>query len=186
MKHPTTSGEKALTLANVDKLLSVVNEIKGEALLRLAITGGLRREDIVKIMVKDVDLINSGVTFYQHKKKNHHTVYLPCSTILCIEKLINSNKRLGSPYVFPASNPKNHISSRTAYNILQKYLNLAGLPSIPFHALRSTCIKLCQLRGWSPEQTSKHVDDSMRTIQLHYTTPSHEERKEVAKDKAIL
>lgn len=181
-----TSGEKALTLAKVEKLLEAVNDIKPEALLRLAITGGIRREDIVKVLVKDIDVSGSSVTFYQHKKKNHHTVFLPSSTIRTLEKLVNVNKRLNTPYLFPASDPKKHISSRTAYNVLQKYLKVAGLPSIPFHALRSTCVKLCQIRGWSPEQSAKHLDDTIKTIQRHYTTPSQEERKEVANEKAIL
>lgn len=182
----TTSGEQALTLGKVEKLLAVVSDVKSDALLRLAITGGLRREDIVKVMVKDVNLASGSVTFYQHKKKNHHTVYLPESTMLSIVRLINMNKRLSSPYLFPSSKPKKPISSRTAYNILQKYLQLAGLPSIPFHALRSTCVKLCQARGWSPEQAAKHIDDTLTTIQRHYTTPSQEERQEVAKEKAII
>lgn len=186
MKDRVTSGERSLTLAKVEKLFSVINDIRHEALLRLAVTGGLRREDIVKVMVKDLDIANSSLTFYQRKKRNHHVVYLPCSTVNALEKLINSNKRLNSSYIFPSSKPKRPISSRTAYNILQRYLQLAGLDSIPFHALRSTCIKLCQIRGWSPEQTSKHIDDTIRTIQRHYTTPSHEERKEVAIVKAIL
>jgi len=181
-----TSGEKALTLSKIDQLLMVVNDVNSDALLRLALTGGLRREDIVKVLVKDVDVGAMSITFYQHKKKNHHTVFIPISTMLSIEKLLNMNRRLKSPYLFPSSDPKKHISSRTAYNILQRYLNLAGLPSIPFHALRSTCVKLCQSKGWTPEQSAKHLDDKISTIQLHYTTPSQEERREVAKDKAIL
>jgi len=181
-----TSGEKALTIGAVEKLLDVINDIRDETLLRLAITGGLRREDIVKIFIKDIDFDNCAVTFYQHKKKNIHTVFLPDSTMLSLEKLIRVQKRLKSPYLFPSSKPKRHLSSRTAYNILQKYLKIAGLPSIPFHALRSTCVKLCQARGWSPEQSAKHIDDTLTTIQRHYTTPSEEERKETAKEKPIL
>lgn len=181
-----TSGEQALTPSKIEKLLSVVDEVKCDALLRLAISGGIRREDIVKILVKDIDIERRSVTFYQHKKKNHHTIYIPLSTVKAIEKLINVNKRMNSPYLFPSNSPKKPISSRTAYNILQKYLKLSGLNSAPFHALRSTCAKLCQSKGWSPEQTAKHLDDTLKTIQRHYTTPSQEEREEVAREKAIL
>ncbi len=181
-----TSGEKALTPSNVDKLLTIVNDINHEGLLKLAICGGLRREDIVQVFVKDIDFQEASVTFYQHKKKNHHTVYLPRSVIVTLEKIIKINKRVNSPYLFPSTNPKKHISSRTAYNILQRYLKLAGLETIPFHALRSTCVKLCQSKGWTPEQSAKHLDDTITTIQKHYTTPSQDERKEVANEKAIL
>ena len=181
-----TSGEQSLTPGKVEKLLSVIGDVYDDAFLRLAITGGLRRDDMVNVLAKDVNFKEGSVTFYQHKKRNHHTVYLPHSTMLALERLMNMNKRLGSPYLFPSKRPKKPISSRTAYNILQKYLNLAGLPSIPFHALRSTCIKMCQIRGWTPRQTGKHVDDKQSTIERHYTTPSQEERKEVAREKAIL
>lgn len=184
-----TSGEKALTPAKVETLLNSVNDLTDEALLKLAIGGGLRREDIVKVFVKDVNIKEGSVTFYQKKKSNHHTVYLPPSVMLTLEKLINLHKerKTGNPYLFPAHGfSKKPISSRTAYNILQKHLKAAGMESIPFHALRGTCVKLCQAKGWNTAQTAKHIDDRINTVLQYYATPSESERKEAAKEKAIL
>ena len=75
-------------------------------------------------------------------KKRFWTVFLPLNVINTIAMSIKSNPK--SPYLFPAKNPKKHIADRTAYNILQKYLKKADINSKPFHALRSTCIKIAQ------------------------------------------
>jgi len=86
-----------------------------------------------------------------------------------------------SPY-----NHKKHISGRQIYSRFQKYLNAAGIESKPFHALRATCIKLCQRRGWSVEQAAKLLGDTIRVVQEHYTTPSNEELKQVARERPII
>lgn len=183
MKTKTTSGEKSLTRKQVKELLAVVNVLEDKALLELAISGGLRRSDIVAINSKDVDFENSCITFYEKKKSKFHTVFLPERVMNTIEMSMNAN---GSRFLFPSNREDSHISSRTAYNKLQMYLKKAKIKSIPFHALRSTCIKLCQIEGWSETKTAKHVDDTVRTIQNHYTTPSVEEMKETAREKPIL
>ena len=58
-----TSGEKALTKSQVDKLLSVITDINHEALIRLAICSGIRREDLVGIKTKDVNTVDNSITF---------------------------------------------------------------------------------------------------------------------------
>jgi integrase len=90
--------------------------------------------------------------------------------------------------MFPKeNNVKKHLCSKTAYNMLQRNLSKLGFKeNVPFHALRATCIKLCQKAGWTPEQTSKHVGDTIRVIQEHYSTPSIEEMKSVTRSKPIL
>lgn len=178
------TGEKALTEAKVKKLFSVVTDLKDLALLQIAIAGGVRRKDIVAIEKNNIDYKNNSITFYEHKKRRILTVFLPRNVMNTIAMLDKSNKK--SPYLFYSKDNKGHIASKTAYNILQKYLVIAGIESIPFHALRSTCIKLCERRGWTEQQTAKHTGDTVRVIQEHYLTPSVEEMKEVAQDKAIL
>ena len=69
---------------------------------------------------------------------------------------------------------------------MQFYLDRAGLPRRPIHARRATCIKLCQGRGWSAEQTAELVGDEVKTIQEHYLTPSVEEMRAVMEDKPVI
>ena len=178
------SGEFSLTEGQVEKLLQNVTGLSELCLLKLALSVGVRRLDIVNIKSADVDLEKSTVTFYQHKKKNTITRPVPITVMQSLEMWLNINK---SSWLFPGVyNSKVHMSDRHAYNVLQKCLERAGLPKRPFHALRATCTKLCQKNGWTPEQTAWLIDDSVKTVQEHYTTPSDEEMKEVVKEKGIL
>lgn len=183
IEKPVTSGEKALTSEQVKKLLSVIADINHRALIKLAISGGIRRSDIVSILSNNVNEQNLSVSFHQKKKKNFHTVFVSQSVMNDLLAIMRINK---SKWLFIGRKKDTHLSSRQAYNILRKYTQKAGLPDIPFHALRATCIKICQVKGWSPMQTAKHVDDKMETIENHYLTPSIEERKETAIERAIL
>lgn len=179
-----TSGELALTEGQVEKLLSSVTELSELCLLKLALSAGIRRTDIVSIKSADINFDSSTVTFYEQKKRRTKVVPIPESTLRSLRMWLNINK---SSWLFPGIyDKKKHMSDRHAYNVLQRCLKNAGLPSRPFHALRATCTKLCQSRGWSPEQTAKLIGDSVKTVQEHYTTPSDEEMKEVAKEKSIL
>lgn len=181
----TTTGELALTEDGVRKLLAVVTDLNHLGLLQLAIATGMRREDIVNVLAKDVDFDRSAVTFYEHKKRHNHTAYISQTVANTLKMMININK--GAAYLFPSNwGSKDHISSRTAYNILQEYLTKASLPQTPFHALRATCVKLCQKRGWTIEETAKHIDDSIAVTQKHYSTPSDPEMAEVMRNKPLL
>jgi integrase len=170
------TGEKALTYEQVQKLLSQVGiPLQEEALLRLALDGGLRREDIVGVRRPDVKLEESQVLFYEHKKRRNWQVFLEPATMKALSQAMAASSGI---WLFPAANQKKHIASRTAYNILQRNLLACGVESKPFHALRSTCMKLKQKAGWPVEMTAKHTGDTIRVVQEHYLTPSLEEMRE--------
>ena len=179
-----TSGEKALTKDQVKKLLSSITDLEEEALLRLALNAGIRRNDIVGIKRDGTNTTLRKVGFWESKKKRFKTVDISEETARVLEMWLNATKNIKSDYVFPPRKKGAvHMGDATAYRILQDNLLKAGLPRRPFHALRSTCIKLCQAQGWEIEKTAKHVGDSVRVIQEHYTTPSEEEMSEAMKNK---
>ena len=182
------TGRKTLTEAQLNKFLSVITDINHLALFKLAVSTGLRRGDIVKVRVNGFDYDNKSITFYEEKKKRIKTVFIPESVANTIQMVLNANPR--EIYIFHGSSEKchnkGHISSKTAYNIFQRYLKKSGLEQRPFHSLRATCIKLCQKRGWKPEETAELVGDTLRVIQEHYTIPSDDDMKEVSKNKAII
>ena len=185
-KHYGTSGEHSLTEEDVNKLLAVINHLEDEVLIRLAVSTGIRREDIVAIPLSGVDFEQGIVSYYETKKKRPWKANFGGTTLTVLQKYRRTLPS-GARYLFPKrTNPAKHISGRTAYNILQRWLIAAKLKSRPFHALRSTCIKLCQKRGWLPEQTMALTGDTLRTIQEHYSTPTAEEMRAVSSDKAIL
>ena len=182
------SGEKALTPSQVETLFSVIDNLMHEGLFKLAVAGGLRRDDVVHVRQADVNAAENTVTFFEKKKKRTKVVYVSSDVM----KTLSQIKKIysGETYLFPgrseAKHGKGHVSSKGAYNLFQMYLLRAGLKKRPFHALRATCIKICQSKGWSPEQTAKHVGDKISTIQEHYLTPSNDEMKAVALEKPLI
>lgn len=188
MKKKYKTGQKALTEDNIDKLLNVITDLKQLGLIQLAIAGGIRREDIVRIKSNDVNPEDGSITFYEHKKKRTKKIYIPKTVMNTLEMIIKSNKK--EEFLFPGKSEsrygKGHISGKTAYNIFNRYLKKADLDPRPFHALRASCMKLCQKRGWTPEQTAEHTGDTIKVIQEHYSTPSTEEMKETVNKKELL
>lgn len=181
------TGEKALTSVQVDQLLDKITNLHDLGLVQLGISTGMRREDIVSVKSGDINIDNCSVTFYEHKKKKSRTIYISENVVNTLRMIIKVNNK--STYLFPSRSKKTrsgHLSGRAAYNILNKYLRLAGLPSKPFHSLRGTCYKLCQKKGWSPEMAAEHIGDTLGVAQRHYAVPSQEELKEAATTKAII
>ena len=171
------SGEKALTRAEYEKILSVCDTFEDELFIRLAVATGLRREDFVNIRIKDIDLSNRLLLFNERKKKRIRSI--PLSKDLCslIEKYVKIIPK-EQERLFP-------FSSRTAYNRLQELCKKAGVAPRPFHALRATCMKFCQHAGWTLEQTAALVGDTIEVVQEHYLTPSFDEMREVVEEKKI-
>lgn len=184
-KEKYKSGQKALTVTQVPHLLSVIINLQDDALLRLAISGGIRRYDIVNILDSNVNFKENYVEFAE--KKKHGKI----KRVYCSQEVMNTLakwmqlKKKGNPYLFPGRGKK-PLSDKTAYNILQANLKRAGLPSIPFHALRATSYKLAKAKGWSPREAAEHIGDSTRVAEEHYGTPSTEEMKSKAMNNPII
>lgn len=187
-KQRYKSGQKSLTQAQVQQFFLYVTDLNHLGLFQLAITTGIRREDIVHIKLKDIDFEKNTVTFYESKKKRIKTVHIPVTVANTLKMIANINSK--ETYIFVGRADKlygkGHLSGRNAYNLFQKYLKKAGLKPRPFHAIRATCIKLCQLKGWSMEQTAELVGDTIEVIREHYTTPSDDEMREVVDNKPII
>lgn len=182
-KKGSTSGEKALTKGQVEKLIATIDVLNDRGLICLGIDAGIRRGDIIKINKRDVNVEERSVTYYEHKKRRTKTVYIGQNTMTTLKMIIDNNR---SSWLFPSCNHKKHISSKTAYNILNKYLMRLNIPKRGFHSLRGTCVKLKREAGWTREEVSKLVGDRPETVDQYYNTPSDEEMKEKAKERAII
>ncbi|HKN06018.1 MAG TPA: tyrosine-type recombinase/integrase [Thermoplasmata archaeon] len=180
------TGRDALTEDEVREVLRFTSSLRDHILLRLAVTTGIRREDLIGIERSGVNLETGEIQFYEAKKRRQHLVRVSGETLEWLRRYANS--LLGdSRYLFPSSHRGvKHLDGKTAWNVLQRALRLAGLHPRPFHALRATCVKLAQRRGWSPEQVSELTGDTIRVIQQHYATPSHDEMTEVVREKPLL
>jgi integrase len=177
------TGELSFTPREYEKILTVCNTLEEELLIQMAVSTGLRRIDISRIRIGDIDLSNGHLAYYEHKKRRNRVIPLSPKILQLLKKYLNSLPK-NQEYLF--SWGKNQYGDRTAYRRVQDLCDRAGIPRRPFHALRATCIKFCQKAGWSPEQVSELTGDTIRVIQEHYATPSKQEMCELVREKEII
>jgi integrase len=176
---PYKTGEFALTPTEYDKLLESCSSIEDETLIKFTVATGLRRADIVRVELQNLDTDSGKVTFSEKKKGGRiRTIYVGPKLRQLLNKYLKTTPKT-QKMLFG-------FSERTAYNKLQRLCDIAGIPQRPFHALRATCMKRCQRAGWTPEQVVDLTGDTLRVIQEHYATPSSSEMQEVSVNKEII
>lgn len=179
MSEKYTVGKDALTPKEYTELCDACDSIVDETLLKFTTSTGLRREDVVAVEWKNVNLTSGTITFSEKKKGGRiRTIHIGEKMRVLLVKY-NKTCKNNQKYVFD-------FCGRTAYNKLQNLCDVAGIRRRPFHALRATCVKRCQAAGWTPEQVCELTGDSLRVIQEHYATPSSSEMQEVAKAREIV
>lgn len=186
-KQKKTSGEKSLTAGEVEKLLSVVDRLSHEVLLRIEIECGLRRSDLVRIEIGNIDFDN-GFLYYKEKKKGDriHKVALGESLMVLLKKYLRTLPK-SEKWLLPSPlKGKGHLSDRQTWNIFNNYLKISELESRGVHSLRATCVKLRLRSGWSESEVARHINDSIRVVHEHYNTPSDDEMREVVRNKPLF
>lgn len=192
LRKAIKTGKHSLNFEQVKQLLSIIDNVRDEALLYLALDIGARREDIVRIKISDIDFKENLISYYQKKKGYVHKAHIESKTNIILKKYLSTRKD-NKRWLFPSgykNSTEGHLSGRRAYAIYRKHLLNARIiteeENKPFHSLRSTCIKLKQKAGWIPTQTAEHIDDSLRVIESHYMTPTFDEMKKLSEEKPAL
>lgn len=184
-KKSITSGENALTDDEVEKLYKSLDDMRDVVLIKLAISTGIRRKDIVNIQRQDIE--HNKITFFERKKGALHSVPISDEMYNTIQMYLKLSRR--SKWLFPS--PKmgkfktKHLHDRQCWDILNEALGKIGLHQRPFHSLRATCVKRAQRKGWSIEQVMKLTNDSFATIKLHYDTPTQQEMVDAVMSKPL-
>ena len=170
-RKPKPYRSNSLTIEEQERLLSVTESFEDLTLFRLALSTGLRREDIANIEVGNIDLDNRQLRFWESKKRRWWTVPLTIECCQEINRLLNT---------FPNGRKKLFdMTGRTAYNRLQKYLEKAGIKKeLSFHDLRRSFIKTAKRKGLSPKAVSQITGDTLATIEKSYANLDMEELKE--------
>lgn len=181
------TGEKALSPKQQEEVIAVLESYRDEVLIKLTLSLGCRRADIVRIEWSNVLFDENTIHYHERKKGDKlHTAFVSTE----IMQMLKRHRRISTGrWLFPGERCNEHLSGRTAYNILSRAMKKAGLIKEdgchPFHALRATCIKNSQRAGWSQQTTASHVNDDVRVIEKHYKVPSLSERKQAAMEKPI-
>ncbi len=180
------AGSLALTPDEVRRLLAPIDRLEERALLELAVTTGIRREDLVAIPLEGIDLESGMLTFYESKKRRTRRLPLDGTALVTLRSYVRTIPK-GERWLFPSPRLKGrHQTGRFAWNILNRWLDVAGLPRRPFHALRATAYKLAKARGWPVEQAAALLGDTIRVAMEFYGVATPGELREVVREKPLL
>jgi site-specific recombinase XerD len=133
-------GEKklpiVLSLSEVEKLINVTNNLKHKALLMLAYSSGLRREEIQLIKPSAIDSSRMQVHVVQGKGKKDRYSILSSKALDLLRIYYKYEKP--SVYLFETQGKKGqHLSASTLNCIVKKNAAKAGIKKqISFHTLR--------------------------------------------------
>lgn len=180
------AGSVALTPDEVRRLLAPIDRLEERALLELAVTSGIRREDVVAVPLEGLDLDEGWVTFYESKKRRTRRIPLDRACLVTLRSYARTLPK-GERWLFPSPRRVGrHETGRFAWTILNRWLDRTGLARRPFHALRATAYKLAKSKGWSVEQAAALLGDSIRIAMEFYGVTTPGELRDVMRERPLL
>jgi integrase len=183
------AAHHSLTPLEVDELLATVGDARDLALLSLAIATGMRREDVVSVKTADYNRERRTISYVEKKKRNRVRADVPLDPKAAtrLDLYLGARGR-ESVWLFPSDLPssRNHLSSRTAWNVLNRWCRAAGLAPRPFHSLRATCYKLAKARGWPVELAAWVIGDTIRVAQEFYGVATPGEVAAMLRERPLL
>jgi integrase len=161
----------AFSESQLKQLILSCPTLADRIMILLASRYGFRRDDVVKIKVANVNLKDSTLTYYEHKKNKDRTIPLEPDVVSELRIYMNTLKK-DAMYLLPWQD------GTTAWRHLQEICEIAGIPvpvgrtGRPFHALRGTCVKMRQKQGWTLNEVAALIGDEVDTVAQHYATVS--------------
>lgn len=153
--------KESLTFEELAAILSQCDTLEDECLVKLAVTTGIRREDIVKIEVMNINLDRGTIVFWEEKKDRPWMVALEPDMVKTLRQYLNTLPN-GEKYLFS-------FTGRTAYNKFQGLCKVAGISKhLSFHALRRSFIRLSKQLGRDIRFVMDQTGDSARVIMDEY------------------
>jgi len=170
--------KESLTFEELQRVIAVCESLEDKALIELAVTTGIRREDIVAIELSNIDLERRTLTFWEEKKDRWWNVALEPEVVQTLQMFINQNPNRKLLFKF---------SGRTAYNKFQALLKKAGITKhLPFHALRRSFIRLSKRMGRDIRFVMDQTGDTARVIIEEYEGYDVDELAEMTQQDGIL
>ncbi len=135
----------SLDIEQTQKLRDALRGHELETLITLALATGLRRDELLSLKWQDIDLDAHEITVQSTKTKDYYSVHIPddVASLLKQHALRQEQARLTAgltwanlDLVFPDSHGE-PLTARQLLSAFREIRDLAGLPRISFHDLRS-------------------------------------------------
>ena len=155
-RHPN----RALTEAQIRNLLSTIENIRDDALIRLGLSVGLRVSEVVTIRTSEIDFDRGLIKIWDEKKDKWRSIMPTMETMGTLKKYLNA---LPKPpqYLFP-------MAAKTVERIIQGYSKRALGFAISWHSLRTTYVSRSVELEQSPVVVMANTGDSPATILKYY------------------
>ncbi len=155
-RHPN----RPLTEAQIRTLLSSLDDIRDDALIRLGLSVGMRVSEVVTIRTSEIDFDQGLIKIWDEKKDKWRLVMPTLETMTAIKRYLNTLRRQPQ-YLFP-------ITTKTVERIIQGYSKKALGFVISWHSLRTTYVSRSVELEQSPAVVMANTGDSPATILKYY------------------
>lgn len=152
---------RALTEQQIRILLSSIENIRDDALIRLGLSVGLRVSEVVSIRTSEIDFDRGVIKIWDEKKDRWRLVMPTLESLSAIKKYLNSLPKQPQ-YLFA-------ITAKTVERIIQKYSKQVVGFAISWHSLRTTYVSRSVELEQSPAVVMLNTGDSPATILKYYT-----------------
>lgn len=163
-----------LSIEEMERLINVNRNLKHKAIIMLAYSSGLRRNELLNLLPNHIDSQRMQVRVMQGKGKKDRYTLLSRKTL----EVLRIYYKFARPakYLFEPQNSKGKpLSETTLAKIVKNKLELAGIKkAVSFHTLRHTFATHLLEQGVNLrliQQFMGHTSLKTTTVYLHLTKP---------------
>src|SRR5713226_9467066 len=161
VKSRKRNPNRALTETQIRILLSSIENIRNDALIRLGLSVGLRVSEVVSLRTSEIDFKRGLIKIWDEKKDKWRLIMPTLEALSAIRKYLNALDKQPQ-YLFP-------MTTKTVERIIQKYSKQALGFVISWHSLRTTYVSRSVELEQSPAVVMGNTGDSPATILKYYT-----------------
>lgn len=167
----TGKRERALTPIEVRQLIDASSE-ELKPIILIAVLTGLRKNDILHLHWKDIDLDKASITMTEQKTGKTRIIHLSKDMVILFEKLPVRGEN-----VFPSRNGKPPTSVKRSFETAIKKSGIdpgEGTRKIVFHTLRHSCVSQLIERGADSLMVRNYVNHASTQMTERYAHLSEE------------
>lgn len=181
IKHPKKEKRLpvVLTKEEIRKMLEVTKNLKHKLLMEIMYASGLRVSEVVKLEIKNIDLVEGIIRVNLGKGKKDRQTILSKRAIEDLKNFLETKKD-NNRYLFTGTQNKGHLSTRSAQKIVLQAAKLAGIKkNVSCHSLRHSFATHLLEKGVDIRYIQKLLGHKrLETTQI-YTQVSTQKLKEI-------